>query len=130
MDIDTLLQSPKLCNTILQELNLSGLCHFSNLHKAYLFKKSNCIVNCSCVLIFLRKSMCYVITPPSHQWYKISANEILEKHRLVLCDHHLAHMVPLPPAELPEMNAFTTITRITFLQAQDTHKQHMYSNIP
>ena len=28
-------------------------------------------------------------------------------------------MVPVPPTELPEINAFTTITRLTFLQTQD-----------
>ena len=44
-------------------------------------------------------------------------------------------MVPVPPAELPEINTFTTITRLTFLQTQDeevsnTHKQPMYSDIP
>ena len=40
-------------------------------------------------------------------------------HKLALCDDQLTHMVPVPPAELPEINAFTTITRLTFLQTQD-----------
>ena len=53
----------------------------------------------------------------------------------MLCDDDSAHMVPLPPAELQEINAFTTITRLTLLQAQhgqvsDNCKQPMYSNIP
>ena len=44
-------------------------------------------------------------------------------------------MVPVPPAELPEINAFATITRYIFLQTQDgqvsnTHIQPMCSNIP
>ena len=60
--------------------------------------------------------MCYVITP--HQWYKINANEILENHKLALCDDQSTNMVVLP-AEPPETNAFTTITRLPFLQAQD-----------
>ena len=97
-------------------------------------KKSNCIVNCSYVLIFLRQSMCYVITPHTHQWYKINANKIFESHKLALCDDHSTHMVPVPPAEPLEINAFTKITRLTFLQTQDeqvsnTHTQPMYSEI-
>ena len=34
MDIDALSHSPTLCNKILQEFNLNGLCQYSNLHKA------------------------------------------------------------------------------------------------
>ena len=79
--------------------------------------------------------MCYVIMPHTHQWDKITVNKILKNHKLVLCDDQLTHMVPVPPAELPEINAFTTSTRLTVLQAQDkqvsnTHNQPMYSNIP
>ena len=67
--------------------------------------------------------------------YKFNANEILENHKLALCDDQSAHMVPLPPAELPEINTFTTLTKITLIQTQDgqitdIHKQPMYSNIP
>ena len=52
----------------------------------------------------------------------------------MLCDDHLTHLVPVP-CELPESNAFTTITTLTFLQTQDehvsnTHTQPMYSDIP
>ena len=77
--------------------------------------------------------MCYVITPYKHQWHKINANETLENHKLALCDDQSAHMVPLLTDEPPEINAFATITRLTFLQAQDgqisnNHKP-MYSNI-
>ena len=43
MDIDASSHSPELCNKILQELNLNGLCQYSNLCKAYIFEKSNCI---------------------------------------------------------------------------------------
>ena len=44
-------------------------------------------------------------------------------------------MIPVPPAEPPEINAFTTITRLIFSQAQNkqvssTHKQPIHSNIP
>ena len=64
---------------------------------------------------------------------KINANEILESHKLGLCKDHSTHMVPIPPAEPPESNAFTTIVRLTFLQSQDeqvsnTCKQPMYSD--
>ena len=53
----------------------------------------------------------------------------------MLYDDQVAHMVPLPPAELPEINAFITITKYTLLQAQDgqisdKQKQPMCSNIP
>ena len=135
MDIDTLSHSHELCNKIIQELTLNGLCQYSNLHKAYIFQKSNCVVNCSYMLIFLRQSTYYGIMPHTHQWYKINANDILKNRKLALCDDQLAHRVPLPPAELPEINAFTTITRFPFLQAQDeqvsdTIKQPIYSNIP
>ena len=84
MDIDALSHSPELCNEILQELNHSGLCQYNKLHKAYIFEKSNCIVNCSHMLIFLRQLTCYVITPHIHQWYKINVNEILENCILAL----------------------------------------------
>ena len=79
--------------------------------------------------------MCYVITPYTHQQYKINANEILKNCKLALCDDHSAHVVSLPPAEPPEINAFTTITKLTLLQEQDGQisdncKQLMYSYIP
>ena len=67
-----------------------------------------------------------------HQWYKINVNEIVESHTLALCDDQSTHMVPLPPAKLPEINTFAAITRLTFLQTQDepvnnSHKQPMHS---
>ena len=128
MDIEALSHSPILSNKIPQELNLNVLCQYSILYKAYIFeKKSNCIVNYSYVLVFLRQSTCYVITSHTHQWYKINANRIHESHKLALCDDQSTDMVQVPPAELPEINAITTITRLTFLQTQDeqannTHK--------
>ena len=44
-------------------------------------------------------------------------------------------MIPVPPAEVPEIKAFTKIIRLTFLKAQHqqvskTCKQPMYSNMP
>ena len=43
-------------------------------------------------------------------------------------------MIPIPAAEPPEINAFTTITRLTFLQTQNeqisnTHTQPIYNNL-
>ena len=115
MDIDALSHSPELHNKILQELYIKGLCQYINLCKAYILEKSNCKVNCSYVLIFLRQSTCYVITPHTHQWFKINANEILKNHKLAICDDQLAHIIPLPPAELPEINTFTTIIKINII---------------
>ena len=73
--------------------------------------------------------------PHAHLQYKINVNEILKNHKLTLSDDQSAHMVPLPPFELPEMNAFMTITRLTSFQAQNGHisgncKCLVDSNIP
>ena len=116
MDIDALSHSHTLCNKILQELNLNCFCQYSNSHQAYIFENSNHIVNCSYILIFLRQSTCYIITPDTNQWWKINANEILEKHKLALYNDKLTHMVPITPAEPPEIDTFTTVARLTFLQ--------------
>ena len=99
MDIDALSHSPTLHNKILQELNLNGLCQYYNTHQAYLFENSHKVVNCSYILVFLTQSACYVITPNRHQWYKITTNEILENHKITLCNNPAVHMVPIPPAE-------------------------------
>ena len=66
---------------------------------------------------------------------KSNSNEILETRKLVLCDDHLTHMVPISTAQPPETSTFTTITRLTFLQTQDeevsnTCIQPKYSDIP
>ena len=86
------------------------------------------------MLIFLRQSTCHVITPQTNQWYKINAYTILENHKLALHDKQSTQVVPLSPAELPEINAFTPITTLTLLQTlvgqiSDNNKQPMYSNI-
>ena len=75
--------------------------------------------------------MCYVITPHTHQWYKINANKILENHILALCDDQSAQMVPLPP----EINAYTSMIRLTLVKSQDGQingncNQPMYNNMP
>ena len=70
--------------------------------------------------------MCYAITPSTHQWYKINANEILQNHKLALCDDQSPHMVPLPLA----INAFMTIARLTLLQAKDGQKLVITTNNP
>ena len=46
---------------------------------------------------------------------------------------NIAHMVPISPAEPPDINAFTTIARLTFLQTQNEQvsnicTQPMYSD--
>ena len=53
--------------------------------------------------------MSYDITPHTHQWYNINVNEILQNHKLALCDDQPVHMVPLPPVEPLAINAFMTM---------------------
>ena len=69
-----------------------------------------------------------------HKWYKINASKIIENNKWALCNDQVTHMVPIPPTEPPEINAFTTIAKLTFLQTQNvqisnTDKQPMYSNL-
>ena len=57
-----------------------------------------------------------------------------KSHKIALCDDQLTHMIPIPPAELPEIKAFPTITRLAFLQTKNeqvsnTCTQPMYSDI-
>ena len=78
--------------------------------------------------------MFYVITPNTHKWHRITANKIFESNKLVLCDDHITHMAPIPPAEPSDINTFTTITRLTFLQIRDEQvinilTQPMYSDM-
>ena len=94
MGIKTMSQTPEIHNKILQELNQNGLCQYSKSHKAYIFEQSNQSVNCSHVFMFLKMATCYVITPHTHQWYKINTNEILQDHKLAFCDDKVVHMVP------------------------------------
>ena len=84
MDIDALSFSPTLQNKILQELKLHGLCKYNNTQQAYLYENSNEIVNCSYILVFLKQLKCYIITPDTHHWYKINANEITDNHKIAL----------------------------------------------
>ena len=133
MDIDMLSHSPTLCNKFLQELNLNGMCLYNNTDQAYLFKHSNKIVNCSYILVFLKQSTCYTITPDTHQWYRINTDEITNTHKIALFNDLKVHTVPLPPAEPLEGNAFETSVRLTFSEAQkehvsNTHTQPIYSS--
>ena len=54
---------------ILQEFSLLGLYQYNNAHQAYIIENSNHIVTCSYIVIFLRQSTCYIITPDTQQWY-------------------------------------------------------------
>ena len=68
------------------------------------------------------------------QWYKINANKIPEDHKLAFCNDPVIHMVPIPPAEPPGINALKTIARLTCLQTQNEqinnfHTQQMYSRL-
>ena len=58
---------------------------------------------------------------------------MFENHKLALCNDPEAHMVPIPPAEPLDINAFKIIARPTFFQTQNeqinnTPTQCMYSN--
>ena len=114
METYTLSQSPMLHNKILQELNLNGLCQYNKTHQANLYESSKKVVNCSYILVFLKQSTCYIITPDTH---RINTNEILENHKIAHCNDPAVHMVPIPPAELSEINAFNTIGWVTILLA-------------
>ena len=59
MDTEALSHSSILCNKILQELRLNGLCKYDNTHQAYLFENSNKIVNCFNIPVFLKQVACY-----------------------------------------------------------------------
>ena len=113
MNIDALPHSSTLQNKILWELNIHGLCKYSSTQQTYLYENSNKIVNFSYILIFLKQSTCYGITPDTHQWYRINANEVTDNHKIPLCNDPTIHMAPLPSAEPSEVNAVKTIERLT-----------------
>ena len=118
MDMDTLSHSTTLHNKILQSLNLSGLYKYDNSCQAYLFEYSNNPVNCSYILVFLRQSACYTITPDTSQWYRINTNEITDNYNLAMCNATTIKMVLIPTAEPSKSNAFETIMRLTCSQNQ------------
>ena len=121
MDIDVMSHSTTLCNQILQALNVNSLCKYDNLHKAYLFENSNKPVNCSYILVFLKQSVCYAITPDTHQWYRMNTNEITDNHNIALCNDPVIKQVPLPTAGPSEPNPFETIVRLTLAQIKGTY---------
>ena len=132
MGTDALLHTPELYNKILCELNCNGLFQYNKSYKVNIFEQYNCVVNCSHV-----KSIHMLCHHTTHQpvVYKIYRSEILLDHKLALCDGKLAHIIPLPPAEPPTIDAYVTIPRVTLLQAQDRqnkghYKQPQYDNNP
>ena len=52
------------------------------------------------------------------QWYRINTNKITNSHIIANCNDTTINMVPLPPAEPSESNAFETIVRLSLLQNQ------------
>ena len=107
-----------LWNKILKSLNLNGLCKYDSLHNAYIFEHSNSPVNCSCILIFLKTSPCYTITPDTHQWYRINTHEITDSHNITICNDTTVNMVQLTPVEPNEANAIETFARLTNSNSQ------------
>ena len=103
---------------VLQPMNLNGLWKFDTPQQAYLFEYSNKPVNCSHILVFLKQSACYTVDPDTCQWYRINANEITNNYTIAICNEDSINMVPLPPAEPSEFNAFGTIARLSLSQNQ------------
>ena len=84
----------------------------------HIFEYSNQPVNCSYILVFLKQSACYTVTPDTHQWYRINTNEMTDNLNLAICNDTTINMVLLPPAEPSESNTFATIVRLSLLQNQ------------
>ena len=104
---------------MLQSLNLYGLCKYDNSHQAYLFEHSKKPLNCSYILVFLKQSTCYTVTPDTHQWYRTNTNEITDSHNItVCCNGTTLNMALLPTAEPFESNASETIVRLILSQDQ------------
>ena len=76
------------------------------------------LIDCSYILVILKQSACYTVNPNTHKWYRVNTNEITDNHKIAICNDTTVNMVPLPPAELPEFNAFETITRLSLSQNQ------------
>ena len=118
MDIDTLSHSTTLCKKIIQSLNINSLCKYDNLHKAYLLEYSNKPINSSYILVFLKQLACYTVTPDTHYWYRINNNGVTDNHNIAIFNDTTINMVPLPPAEPSEFNAFETVVRLSLSQNQ------------
>ena len=125
MDIDKLLHCNALHNKILQSLNFNGLCKYDSLHKAYIFEQPDNLVNCSHILIFLKKTLtCNTITPDTHQWYRISTHEITDSHNITICNDRTVKMEQLPSAESNEANAIETFPRLSTTNSETkVHQQ-------
>ena len=117
-DIDKLSHSTTIHNKVLPAMNLNGLCKYDNLHQAYLFEHSSKPVNCSHIQVFLKQSACYTVNQDTHQWCRINTNEITNNHTIAFYNDSSINMVPLPPAEPLEFNAFETIARLSLSQNQ------------
>ena len=134
MDIDAFSHSPSLCNKILQEINLDGLYLYNNTHQTYLFEDSNKIVNCSYILVFLKAIyMLHHNTRLTSMVHGLILTKKTNIHKIALCNDLIVHVVPLPPAEPLEFNAFKTIARLPFAESQlehvsNTHTQPIYSS--
>ena len=127
MNIDALSCSPTLQDQILQEVNLHGLCIYNNTQHAYLYENSNKVVTHSHIIVFLKQSTCYALTPDRHQWFRINANEINDKHKITLCNDPTVHIMQLPSADPLEVNALNTIERLLH---SHTSVNHMNNNHP
>ena len=82
-------------------------------HVRYTYLNISCKpINCSCILVFLKQSACYTVTPDTHQWYWINTNEITYNHNTAIFNDTTTNMVPLPP----EINTFQTVVRLLLSQ--------------
>ena len=78
-------------------------------------------------MVFLKQSTCCAVTPDTHQWFKGNANEITDNHYIALYNDLTVHLVPLPSADSPEVNAVNTIKRLLH---SHTSVNHTNSNCP
>ena len=91
-------------------------------------------------MCFVKQSTCYAITPDTHQWYRINANEpdthqwyrinaneITDNHKIALCKDPTVHKVSLPSAKPLEVNTVETIARLTHSQIPKDHPDSTYT---
>ena len=80
-----------------------------------------------------KQSKCYAITPDTHHWFRINANEITDNCKIVVCNDPIVHMELLPSGDDSEVNAVNTIKRLLHLHTsvnhtKNNHPQPSYNN--
>ena len=87
---------PALCNKILQALNLQQWCASMTIYIRHTYLKTETNqLTALVILVFLKQSTCYAITPDTHQWYRINTNKITDNHNIALCNDSVISMSPI-----------------------------------